>query len=249
MQLVAESGPAIEPDLELPPWAQRLVVVFWWLFALATVILGPAGDAERLSSLSWAVRALVSPLAPLGLWALLHALRHRVRGAVRGLRLPAAVRFSFVGTVCGLGLALKFAFHREISGGAPLGWGLTVLAYFAVYWAVLGAWALLRSAWAFTYHHVFWLGGFAFALVEENHAVLRTCASGDYLGAALLLAYLIPVYGLPFAATFMLVPSEDLPRTRRRPGFVACLACAVLPLALYKYWGIAWHVLLGGPPA
>lgn len=42
--------------------------------------------------------------------------------------------------------------------------------------------------------------------------------------------------------------AEDLPRARLAPGLLACATCAMLPLALYKYWGIAWHVLLGGPP-
>lgn len=236
---------AAEGESALPDWARRLVFVFWWLFALATVIILP--DDARQSSLSWAARAVVSPIAPLVLWLLLHAIRTPAREALRAVPLPAAVRFSLVGSVCGLALALRFATHRELAAGAT-DFGLTTGVYFAVYWVVLGSWILLRAAWAFSYHHVFWIGGVAFALAEENHAVARALANGDYLGGSLLLAYLIPTYGLPFAAAFLLVPPEDLPRARLAPGFVACATCAMLPLALYKYWGIAWHVLLGGPP-
>lgn len=238
---------AVHADLELPPWAHRLTVVFWWFFALATVILMPGGDQpERLRELSPGLRLLISPLMPLVAWVLLHAARHRARALVARLALPPAARFAVVGAGCGLVLALKFAAHGELAGASH--WGASVLAYFLVYAGVLAAWLVLRSVWALTYHHVFWIGGLAFALVEENHAVLRTLATGDQLGAALLLAYLIPIYGLPFAATFMLVPPGDLPRTGRRPGLAACIACALLPLSLYKYWGVAWHCLLGTPP-
>lgn len=247
MQILANTTDLTDRELELPRWAQRLVLVFWWLFAVSTAILVPAGDADRLASLSLISRALVSPLAPLALWFALHALRHRARQGIRGLELNPAVRFALVGAMCGLALATKFAAHGALSTAPDMPWGLAVLAYFAVYWVVLGAWLLMRGVWSFSHHHVFWIGGLAFALIEENRAVLRAFASGDYLGASLLLAYLIPVYGLPFAATFMLVPTEDLPRARFRPGFMACVACALLPLALYKYWGVAWHVLLGNP--
>lgn len=216
----------VEPELELPDWAQRLVIVFWWLFALATVILLPGNDPATL--------------APLVLWVLLHAVRGRARAVVRALPLPAALRFSLVGTLCGLALAMRFATRQPVDGAGGV--------YFAVYWVVLGSWLLLRGAWAFNYHHVFWIGGAAFALAEENRAVVRALWNGDLLGGSLLLAYLIPTYGLPFAAAFMLVPQEDLPRARLRPGWIACATCAMLPLALYKYWGIAWHVLLGSPP-
>jgi hypothetical protein len=240
---------AREPDLDLPPWGRRLVVVFWWFFALATVILMPGGEQpERLRLLSMGLRLLISPIMPLFAWVLLHAVRHPVRRMVARLALHGALRFAIVGSACGLVLALKFAAHGELAGATAWPWGVSVLAYFAVYCGVLFAWLLLRGVWAFSYHHVFWIGGLAFALVEENHAVLRTFATGDTLGGSLLLAYLIPIYGLPFAAPFMLMPPGDLPHASRSPGFAACVACALLPLSLYKYWGIAWHCLLGGPP-
>ena len=233
-------------DFELPPWADRLIVVFWWFFALATVILLPGReDPEQSAQLSLAVRLLVSPLMPLFAWFVLHAIRHPVRALIRGLGLPRAARFAAVAAACGITLAVKFAAHGAASGASPWPWGVSVAAYFLVFAGLLVAWLVLRSIWALSYQHVFWIGGLAFALVEENHAALATLARGDPLGAALLLAYLLPIYGLPFAAVFMLVPQEDLPRARLRPGLVACAACALVPLALYKYWGIAWHCLPG----
>jgi hypothetical protein len=237
---------ATESDLELPPWAQRMTIVFWWFFALATVILMPGTEhPERVRQLSLALRVLVSPLAPLFLWVILHAAREPLRAAVRRLAVPFPMRFVLVGAVLGLALSFKFAAHGDLAGGLPIAWGGGVLAYFGVYCAVLTCWFLLRGLWAFSYHHVFWIGGLAFALVEENRVVFRTLLAGDVLGGSLLLGYLTAVYGLPFASVFLVMPPEDLPTTRRHPDALACLACAILPLMLYKYWGVAWHCMLG----
>jgi hypothetical protein len=158
--------------------------------------------------------------------------------------LPSPLKFILIGALCGVLLSLKFATHGELSGVPSPSWGFSLLAYFGVYCGVLCTWLLMRAVWAFSYHNVFWVGGLAFAMVEENRVVLRTLLGGDLLGGSMLLAYLIPMFGLPFASVFLLMPDDELPRAGRRPGLAALVAFATLPLLLHAYWGVAWQTML-----
>jgi hypothetical protein len=231
-------------DIELSAHEKRLVIVYWWLFALSSAILMPLPGNAPTEGLSPALKLLLSPLALLAGWVAALTLKDHARALLRRIPFPSPLKFALIASGVGLVVALRFALGMDLGTTDPGARVVATLTYFAVYATALAGWYVLRWAYAFHHYHVFWLGGVMFAMCEQNRAVLSSAAAGDLLGASLMLAHLIPSFGVPFAVVFLLMPHEDLPQRENRPDWVGYALLSALPVLLYHGFAPVWLRLL-----
>jgi hypothetical protein len=231
----------------LPPQRRRwLWIGFWTLFILAVLgLLSDTSQNPAAEQVPLALRVAVSPLGLFVLWMALLRFRAPIHAFVRRLAMPGWLKFALLGLVFGIGLAANFSISFNIYGQDihpnPL---INTVLYVGIYGGVMLGWYILKSIYAFTYQHVFWIGGLVFSTFEQNYILPLTILGGGILLAPLLLAYLVVSYGVPFATPFLMMPEEELPQGGRPLGWLGYTLCVVLPLLLFVVGGNAWFWLI-----
>lgn len=232
---------------------KTLWIVFWSLYIFSVfAVNGPEATASQRSIIGflpiWVVW-LISPLMIPAQWFLLLRFRSSLSRNIASIKLPVVIKFIiaglFLATVLGNNFAIYFdLYHNDI----PEFWNNpilnTVVGYFGPYGGLMLGWLLLRRWFAFDYRHVFWIEGIMGALTEQNYIFPLTLLSGSIIGALVLLFHLIPVYGVPLASVWVVMPKDQLPQGGRKPGFWGYILFIVLPRVAFYLGAILYYRLL-----
>ena len=189
-------------------------------------------------------RILLSPLTLAVLWfGLLHWRRHLQRWIER-LPLAGPLRFLLTGVPVGA-ILVQFTVAFGLSPDLDPRPVVNTLLYVGPWGGLILGWYLLRSRYAFDHRLPFWIGGLVGAVEEQGFMVPMAALSGDLVAAVLGAVFLIPCYGIPIAAIWVIAPDRDIPGGTGRLGWLGRVLCVVVPKVLF--FALAWpsYWLLG----
>ncbi len=202
--------------------------IWFWLWYAVAAGLALAGDAR--STFFW-------PITLVLVWIFVVLLAERLQRAVAQIPIPLAAKFYLLGLFFGAVVMENFAisFHGDEHSNLAINSFLWLGAYFGT---LLGWWLLSRR-WRFSATQVFFVAGLQGAFVEQNFALVKMLAKGQFLFAALTIPIILVVYAVAVAPGYVILEPE-LSRGRPRPNVAAWILAFLMPPILFFAFGGAW---------